>query len=219
MRVGAKPATEPTAAPIRTAIFIMVWCCGVEGILKRRPRHKIKTKEAKKIMKSVLVLATLASASAFAPAPIAKTSSALAVEKSKALPFLPTPSNLDGYIGNVGFDPLGVSNYFPVDYLREAELKHGRMCQLAWLGYVAVDLGMRIPGYPEAMSTATSASAHGPAVEYGALGNILVWIAFAEMTSWIGVSQMFLWFGLLEVIDGIAIMQMLEGSGRAPGDF
>ena len=152
-------------------------------------------------MKSVLVVATLASASAFAPAPIAKTSSALGVEKSKALPFLPTPSNLDGYIGNVGFDPLGVSNYFPVDYLREAELKHGRMCQLAWLGYVAVDLGMRIPGYPEAMSTATSASAHGPAVEYGALGNILVWIAFAEMTSWIGVSQ------------------MLQGSGRAPGDF
>ena len=30
---------------------------------------------------------------------------------------------------------------------------------------------------------------------------------------------MFLWFSLLEVVDGIAINQMLEGSGRAPGDF
>lgn len=131
----------------------------------------------------------------------ARTSTSLAVEKSKALPFLPNPVNCEGYVGNVGFDPLGVSNYFPVDYLREAELKHGRMCQLAWLGYVAVDLGMRVPGYPEAMSSATSATVHGPAVEYGALGNIFVWIAIAEMTSWIGVSQ------------------MLQGSGRAPGDF
>jgi len=75
------------------------------------------------------------------------------------------------------------------------------MCQLAWLGYVAVDLGMRVPGYPESMSGATSATVHDAAVEYGALGNIFIWIAIAEMTSWIGVSQ------------------MLQGSGREPGDF
>ena len=60
---------------------------------------------------------------------------------------------------------------------------------------------MRVPGYPEAMSGATSATAHSAAVEYGALGNIFVWIGIAEMTSWIGVSQ------------------MLQGSGRQPGDF
>ena len=132
---------------------------------------------------------------------IGRATTSIAVEKSKALPFLPNPVNCEGYVGNVGFDPLGVSNYFPTDYLREAELKHGRMCQLAWLGYVAVDLGMRVPGYPEAMSGATSATAHSAAVEYGALGNIFVWIGIAEMTSWIGVSQ------------------MLQGSGRQPGDF
>lgn len=153
------------------------------------------------IMKAAIVASLVGSAAAFAPASNGRAATSLAVEKSKALPFLPTPVNCEGYVGNVGFDPLGVSNYFPIDYLREAELKHGRMCQLAWLGYVAVDLGARVPGYPDAMSLATSATAHGPAVEYGALGNILVWIAFAEMTSWIGVSQ------------------MLQGSGRAPGDF
>lgn len=152
-------------------------------------------------MKAAIVASLVGSAAAFAPASNGRAATSLAVEKSKALPFLPTPANCEGYVGNVGFDPLGVSNYVPVDYLREAELKHGRMCQLAWLGYIAVDLGMRVPGYPEAMSSATSATAHGPAVEYGALGNVLVWIAFAEMTSWIGVSQ------------------MLQGSGRAPGDF
>ena len=125
----------------------------------------------------------------------------LAAAKSEALPFLPDPANCQGYVGNVGFDPLGISDYVPVDYLREAELKHGRMCQLAWLGYVAVDLGLRIPGYPEAMASASSATAHGPALEFGALGNIFVWITIAEMTSWLGVAQ------------------MLQGSGREPGDF
>ena len=132
---------------------------------------------------------------------IGRASTSVAAEKSQAIPFLPAPANCEGYVGNVGFDPLGISNYFPTDYLREAELKHGRMCQLAWLGYVAVDLGVRVPGYPESMSGATSATVHDAAVEYGALGNIFIWIAIAEMTSWIGVSQ------------------MLQGSGREPGDF
>mmetsp|Transcript_34426 Transcript_34426/g.61849 ORF Transcript_34426/g.61849 Transcript_34426/m.61849 type:complete len:204 (-) Transcript_34426:321-932(-) len=153
------------------------------------------------MMKTAVLAALVGSAAAFAPASTGRSATSLAVEKSQALPFLPNPPNLEGYVGNVGFDPLGVSNYFPTDYLREAELKHGRMCQLAWLGYISVDLGLRIPGYPEAMSGATSATVHDAAVEYGALGNILVWIGIAEMTSWIGVSQ------------------MLQGSGRAPGDF
>jgi len=153
------------------------------------------------MMKSAVLASLVASAAAFAPAPIGRAATSIAAEKSAAIPFLPNPENCEGYVGNVGFDPLGVSNYFPTDYLREAELKHGRMCQLAWVGYVAVDLGMRVPGYPEAMSGATSATVHNAAVEFGALGNIFIWIAIAEMTSWLGVAQ------------------MLQGSGRQPGDF
>ena len=30
--------------------------------------------------------------------------------------------------------------------MREAEIKHGRMCMLAWSGYVMVDLGYTFPG-------------------------------------------------------------------------
>ena len=67
-------------------------------------------------------------------------------EKSEALPFLPKPQNLSGYVGDVGFDPLRISDYFPMDYLREAEIKHGRICMLAFLGYTSVDMGLRI--YP-----------------------------------------------------------------------
>lgn len=48
--------------------------------------------------------------------------------------------------GDVGFDPIGFSNFIPLDFLREAELKHGRICQLAVVGFAATDLGLRLPG-------------------------------------------------------------------------
>merc|ERR1719183_2986386 len=55
--------------------------------------------------------------------------------KSKAMPFLSQPEDLDGSMaGDVGFDPLGFSTYIDVKWLREAELKHGRICMLAWTG-------------------------------------------------------------------------------------
>lgn len=48
--------------------------------------------------------------------------------------------------GDVGFDPIGFSSFIPLDFLREAELKHGRICQLAVVGFAATDLGLRLPG-------------------------------------------------------------------------
>jgi light-harvesting complex I chlorophyll a/b binding protein 1 len=48
----------------------------------------------------------------------------LKAEKSPAVPFLPYPENLKGYVGDdVAFDPLRISDYIPMDYLRESELK------------------------------------------------------------------------------------------------
>jgi hypothetical protein len=55
-----------------------------------------------------------------------------------------TTTDLDtGLAGDFGFDPLGLasaeSKYPPFDTLRwyrEAELQHGRVAQLAWLGFV-----------------------------------------------------------------------------------
>jgi hypothetical protein len=124
-----------------------------------------------------------------------------ASERSQALPFLPKPTNLEGYVGNVGFDPLGISNYVPMDYLREAELKHGRICMLAWLGFVAVDQGVRVYPVPEGWGSLTSVTAHDATVASGALGQILLFVGILEMLSYIGVSQ------------------MLQGSGREPGYF
>ena len=89
-----------------------------------------------------------------------------------------------------------------MDFLREAELKHGRMAMLAWLGFVAVDCGFHIYPFPEAYEGLTSVTAHDALVEYGAMG------------------QLFLWIGLAESLNTISLIQMLyEDSGREPGDF
>jgi hypothetical protein len=58
-------------------------------------------------------------------------------EMSKSLPFLLQPPALDGtMVGDVGFDPLGFTNNFDIKWLREAEIKHGRVSMLATVGFV-----------------------------------------------------------------------------------
>ena len=45
---------------------------------------------------------------------------------------------LKGWVGGEkGFDPLGVTDALPVYWVREAELKHGRICMLATVGWIA----------------------------------------------------------------------------------
>lgn len=160
------------------------------------------------MMKLALLTSALGTAAAFAPVQTgARVSTSLSeatsseLEPSQALPFLPAPPNLKGYVGDVGFDPFRFSDFAPMDFLREAEIKHGRICMLAWTGFVAVDLGVRIYPLPEAYEGLTSVTAHDALVEQGAMG------------------QIFLWIGLAEVVGAIALTQMLAGSGRAAGDF
>lgn len=122
----------------------------------------------------------------------------------KALPFMPVPANLNHYeaAGNYGFDPLGFSNWVNVDFLREAELKHGRICQLAVVGFAATDLGFRVYPDPNGLHQVSSIAAHDMALSYG------------------GMNQIFLWLGIFEIISTVAVNQMVnEGSGRVPGDF
>ncbi|KAJ8598841.1 hypothetical protein CTAYLR_008543 [Chrysophaeum taylorii] len=148
--------------------------------------------------KVVLLAAPVA---AFIHTPAQQTPSKVVLnEASKALPFMEKPAALDGtYAGDVGFDPLGFSEVFDIKWLREAELKHGRICMLAWTGFVATDLGLTLPGE---MHKVSSVAAHDVATSYGAMQQLLLWIGFAETFSTIAVSQM-----------------MWEGSDREPGDF
>jgi hypothetical protein len=58
---------------------------------------------------------------------------------SKSIPFLERPKNLpgDGSIpADFGFDPLGFSDYYDLKWLREGEIKNGRVAMLAALGCV-----------------------------------------------------------------------------------
>jgi len=170
------------------------------------------------MFKAALLASLLASASAFAPSQYSgRVSTAVRADAaaegeeaadagptyvaSTALPFLEYPPNLAGYAGDAGFDPFRFSDFVPVDFLREAELKHGRMCMLAVTGFIAVDCGFRIYPLPEAYEGLTSVTAHDALVEQGAM------------------SQLFLWIGLAEVLGTVAVMQMLGGSGRQPGDY
>lgn len=120
---------------------------------------------------------------------------------SESLPFLEKPPNLEGYIGDAGFDPFRFSDFVPMDFLREAELKHGRICMMAIVGFAAVDLGLRVYPLPEGYEGLTAITAHDALVQQG------------------GMQQMLLWFSVAEIIDTIAVVQMLNGSGREPGDF
>jgi len=126
-------------------------------------------------------------------------------ERSKAMPFLPRPINLDGsYVGDVGFDPFFLSSIpknfagfiqppswedqgegIPTLYwMREAELKHGRVAMLAWTGWLAADgafgpVPFRFPGelYKDVPD---SLHAHDIMVSQGSLGFMLFAIGFIE---------------------------------------
>eukprot|EP00339_Tiarina_fusa_P020126 CAMPEP_0117028922 /NCGR_PEP_ID=MMETSP0472-20121206/20989_1 /TAXON_ID=693140 ORGANISM="Tiarina fusus, Strain LIS" /NCGR_SAMPLE_ID=MMETSP0472 /ASSEMBLY_ACC=CAM_ASM_000603 /LENGTH=200 /DNA_ID=CAMNT_0004736549 /DNA_START=19 /DNA_END=621 /DNA_ORIENTATION=+ len=98
-------------------------------------------------MKYLAVLAAVVgTSSAFAPQPRAGSSTQLNAEMSESLPFLTAPKNTKGWVGDVGFDPLGFSDTFDMKWLRESEIKHGRSCMLATLGFVMQQF-WTIPGY------------------------------------------------------------------------
>jgi hypothetical protein len=131
-----------------------------------------------------------------------------ATERSAALPFLPRPVNLDGsMVGDVGFDPFYLSS-IPKNFagfiqppsweetegietlywMREAELKHGRVAMLAWFGWVATDGGfgmtMRFPGDIYSVESIPNAyNAHNMLVEQGSMAFLLIAVAFVEFCS------------------------------------
>ena len=86
------------------------------------------------------------------------------MKKSSSLPWTESPPHLEGMTGNAGFDPWGLSTPQNIKWMREAELKHGRMCMLAWTGYVVVDLGAKFPG--ERYAELTSYTAHDALASY-----------------------------------------------------
>ena len=86
------------------------------------------------------------------------------MQKSAAIPYLDKPPALDGSMeGDVGFDPLWVSSALPdkgwIKYLREAELKHGRVAMLAATGAIFQDL-VQFQGTDTLVGSAKMTGAH-----------------------------------------------------------
>lgn len=129
-------------------------------------------------------LAILSGVHAFSPEPhlATRSSTVMAAKFSKSLPFLIAPKKLDGsMVGDVGFDPMELSE-IQVDliYARAAEIKHGRIAQLAVTGFLAQEVigPVLYPGVTE----------HNPlkalaAVPAAANIQILIAIAIVELTT------------------------------------
>ena len=142
------------------------------------------------------VLATLAaSAAAFAPAPVAKTTSALNAFESElgAQPPL-------GF-----FDPLGLldeAGQGRFDRLRFVEIKHGRISMLAFLGNIITRAGVHIPGD---ISTTEG-------VTFNDIGN--GWAGWLEVPR-DGALQIVFFVGFLELF----VMKDVTGENDFVGDF
>lgn len=148
-------------------------------------------------------------------------------QRSASLPFLPRPVNLDGsMVGDVGFDPFYLSSIpknfagfiqppsweetegIPTLYwMREAELKHGRVAMLAWFGWLATDgafgISMRFPGDIYSVENIPNAyNAHNILVEQGSMAFLLWAVAMVEFCT------------------GAALVQVSKGElDREAGDF
>ena len=92
------------------------------------------------MFKYIALLASLASAAAFAPLGAARASSALKMSYENAIGAQPP----------LGFwDPLGLlkdADQERFDRLRTVETKHGRIAMLAILGHIVTTAGVRLPG-------------------------------------------------------------------------
>jgi len=109
---------------------------------------------------------------------LARAAAPVMQEKSQAIPFLKKPPALVGSMaGDIGFDPLQISDLVPLNWTREAELKHARVCMLAVAGWVAVDLGFRVPFAPQV----SSLYAHDACVERGPMLGMLIPLAAIEV--------------------------------------
>jgi len=149
-------------------------------------------------MKSVIIASLIASAAAFAPAAQQKaTSTSLAAFENEL-----------GAQAPLGlFDPLGLvaaGNQDRFDRLRYVEVKHGRICMLAFLGNIITRAGLHIPG-PIDMEGHT----------FDSYGNGWAAVSGPDGISQAGVYQIIAFIGTLELV----VMKDVNGTGDFPGDF
>jgi hypothetical protein len=160
-------------------------------------------------MMKIAALSLLASSAvAFAPSNnVVRSTTALNAEKSTSLPFMNRPPLLDGSMaGDVGFDPLGLSNIEDVGidlyWLREAEIKHCRVAMLAVTGMVFVELAGPAPGCEAATAKCQTDA---------------FWQIWNSHPQYIAAALIVI--TIAEMVAGIATTSGRESGDREPGDF
>ena len=148
-------------------------------------------------MKSAIIAALIGSAAAFAPAPAAKTSTAVNAFEDEL-----------GAQPPLGFyDPFGMLNgdvsQERFDRLRYVEIKHGRICQLAFLGQIVTRNGIHLPGDIDYAGDSFESFPNGWAAING-----------PDAIPGAGLGQLVAFIGLLEV----AVMKD-SANGAEPGEF
>jgi len=121
------------------------------------------------------MLSMVAATSAFNAAPLALRPMQQHAAVSMAVEDMIGKYSVKGTI----YDPLGLSKTYDVNWLREAELKHGRVCMLAFLGWVSNDAGLKFPG--EAFQGVSSLSAHDAMVKSGHMWGLLSFVGLCEL--------------------------------------
>lgn len=122
------------------------------------------------------------------------------MRKSPSVPFVDAVEGLaDLPAGSAEFDPLGLSTSLPISWMQEAEIKHGRICMLAFLGAL-VQEAYTFPWYKNAPTLFTLGHDYG--AHNGSLSQVLLWTSF------------------FEIMTLPAVIQMVRGkSDRKPGNF
>ena len=147
-------------------------------------------------MKLIIAALLAASASAFAPAQVGKTSTSLNAFEDElgAQPPL-------GF-----FDPLGMltdADQERFDRLRYVEVKHGRICQLAFLGQIVTRNGIHLPGPIDMAGDSFDSYPNGIAALFG--DNAIPQAGLLQIVAFVGFLELF--------------VMKDSANGAEPGDF
>lgn len=110
--------------------------------------------------------------------PVASGATVRMAEASPSVPFLPKPKNLkENMIGYTGFDPFALSELMDIKWLQQSEIKHGRVCMLAFLGMLVQEF-VQLPNEMYSNPLATQAFFQVPSA---AIWQIFLFCGICEM--------------------------------------
>ena len=148
-------------------------------------------------MKSAIIASLIAGAAAFAPAQTGKATTSLSAFENEL-----------GVQPPLGFfDPLGLlddADQERFDRLRYVEIKHGRICQLAFLGQIVTRAGIHLSGNIDYAGNSFDSFPNGWAA-----------ISGPDAIPGAGLGQIVAFIGALE----LGVMKDVTGENEFVGDF